>query len=216
MNLCTRRRSIFSSAAVLDPGSKRSQARGMATKKKRPASKQNAAPKAPKAPSRKVLYAPWRLEFILGPKAAGCFLCEAARLPAGDEAAWKRMLLLHRDEHALVIMNRYPYTGGHLLIAPHRHTADLPGLNAAESSSLWELTRASLSAVNAVLKPQGHNVGMNLGRPAGAGVEDHLHMHVIPRWVGDTNFLPVVGGAHTIPMALEDLWEELRPKFRAL
>lgn len=163
---------------------------------------------------RAAIFAPWRLEFVLGPKDSGCFLCRAAALADGDEAGWRQALLLHRDEHALIIMNRYPYTGGHLLIAPRRHTHELPGLNETESCALWELTRQSVALLNRVMKPQGCNVGMNLGKAAGAGIEDHLHMHAIPRWVGDTNFWPVIGGVHTVPLALEKLWAEMRPVFK--
>ena len=163
-----------------------------------------------------MLFAPWRIEFILGPKERGCFLCQAARLPAGDEAAWKRRLLLHRAGGALVILNRYPYTGGHLLVAPLRHTADLAGLREEESRALWELSRRSVDILGRVLKPQGYNLGLNLGKAAGAGVEDHLHLHALPRWIGDTNFLPVASGTSTIPVALEALWDDLRPAFRSL
>jgi ATP adenylyltransferase len=135
-------------------------------------------------------------------------------LPARDESAWRRVLLLYRDANAVVIMNRFPYTGGHLLVAPRRHTADLAGLRPAESRALWELTRISQRFLKEVFKPQGFNLGMNLGRAAGAGVEDHLHMHVLPRWVGDTNFMPVVGETHSLPVALETVWDQLRPRFR--
>jgi ATP adenylyltransferase len=164
---------------------------------------------------RAAVFAPWRLEFVLGPKDAGCFLCRAAELSEGDEEAWKQSLLLFRDAHALVIMNRYPYTGGHLLIAPRRHTHELPSLNEAESRAFWEQTRLCVEVLGKVMKPQGCNVGMNLGKAAGAGIADHLHMHAIPRWVGDTNFWPVIGQIHTVPIALEQLWDELRPVFRA-
>jgi len=172
----------------------------MPSKKKRPA----AGVKA-----RSTLHAPWRIEFILAPKPPGCFFCEAAQLDAKDRAAWKRTLLLYRDPRALIIMNRYPYIGGHLLIAPHRHTAALPKLDAAESHSLWELSRRCIGILERVMKPQGFNYGMNLGRAGGAGVEEHLHMHVLPRWAGDTNFMPVIAHTGTVPVALEALWEEL-------
>ncbi|MCW8130592.1 MAG: HIT domain-containing protein [Planctomycetota bacterium] len=162
---------------------------------------------------RAAVFAPWRLEFVLGPKDSACFLCEAARVPDGDEAAWKKLLLLHRDEHALIIMNRYPYTGGHLLVAPRRHTHELPALSEPESQSFWEQTRLCVDVLGRVMKMQGCNVGMNLGKAAGAGIADHLHMHAIPRWVGDTNFWPVIGGVHTVPVALDKLWDEMRPAF---
>ena len=164
---------------------------------------------------RQVIFAPWRLEFLLRPKDQGCFLCNAAKLPSGDEKAWKNMLLLHRDAHSLVIMNRYPYTAGHLLIAPLRHTADFPGLHSAEHHALWEQGRLCVSVLQKVMNPQGFNVGMNLGKAGGAGIEAHLHLHAVARWVGDANYWPVIAGTHTIPVALEQLWEELRPAFQA-
>jgi ATP adenylyltransferase len=163
---------------------------------------------------RKVLHAPWRIEYILGPRDEGCFFCDAGKLPARDEAAWQRMLLLYRDPYALVIMNRFPYIGGHLLVAPRRHTADLSGLTPAESRSLWELSRVCQRFLKEAFKPHGFNLGMNLGRSAGAGVEEHLHMHVMPRWVGDTNFMPVIADTHSMPIALEAVWDALRPRFR--
>ncbi len=172
-------------------------------------------PQAPQRPGRPAFMAPWRITYILGPKDKDCFMCRAATLPDGDEAAWKQMLLLHRSAHGLVIMNRYPYTGGHLLIAPLRHTADLPGLSSEESAYLWELTRVSIDVITKVLKPQGHNLGMNLGKAAGAGVEEHLHMHALPRWIGDTNFIHVLDNTSCIPIALEEVWDAMRPHFKA-
>jgi ATP adenylyltransferase len=130
-----------------------------------------------------------------------------------DQETWKQRLLLYRDEHALVLMNKYPYTGGHLLIAPLRHTCEAEKLTEAESYSMWRLSFLCIEVLKKVMRPQGFNLGMNLGKAAGAGIEDHLHMHTMPRWVGDTNFLPVIGDTHTIPVALEGLWDELRPAF---
>jgi ATP adenylyltransferase len=163
-------------------------------------------------PKRAVVFAPWRIEFVQGPREEGCFLCAAAALP-DEQSAWRKALLLHRDPQVLVMMNRYPYTGGHLLVAPLRHTGELSGLSEAESQALWAQARRCLPVLEQVCRAQGFNLGLNLGRAAGAGIADHLHLHVVPRWVGDTNFLPVLGRTHTVPVALEALWEELRPKF---
>lgn len=179
------------------------------------ATKKSKAVKAPKRPGRQAMIAPWRLSYILGPKDKTCFFCEAARIAEGDEAGWKKILLLHRGEHGLVIMNRYPYTGGHLLIAPRRHTADLPGLSADESSYLWEYARRSVDIIAQTVNAQGYNLGMNLGKAAGAGVEEHLHMHALPRWQGDTNFMHIVADTSTVPISLEHLWDQMRPKFKA-
>lgn len=183
---------------------------------KRPAkSKRAPNAKAPKPPGRKAFISPWRSSYIFGPKKVGCFFCEASALNDGDEKAWKEMLLLHRGAHGLVIMNRYPYTGGHLLVAPRRHTADLPRLTAEESVYMWEYTRRAVDVIDKIVHAQGYNIGMNLGRSAGAGVEDHLHMHALPRWQGDTNFMHIVGGTSTVPVSLELVWDQMRELFKA-
>lgn len=176
----------------------------------------NSKIKTPEPPGRKGFIAPWRISYILGPKEKSCFLCRAGTLADGNEAAWKEMLLLHRGSHGLVIMNRYPYTGGHLLIAPRRHTADLPGLSLDESQYLWEYSRRAVDVIASTVQAQGYNLGMNLGKAAGAGIEEHLHMHALPRWQGDTNFMHIVADTVTIPLALEKLWDEMRPKFKAM
>src|SRR5687767_9261585 len=130
---------------------------------------------APKKPGRRAFISPWRLSYILGPKDKTCFFCEAAKLADDDEKAGKEMLLLHRGPAGLVLLNKYPYTGGHLLIAPRRHTADLPGLSQDESRYLWEYARRSVDIIAKIVNGQGYNLGMNLGKAAGAGVEEHLH-----------------------------------------
>ena len=170
----------------------------------------------PQRPGRQAFISPWRLKYILGPKSKTCFFCEAARIPDGAEAAWKKMLMLHRGPHGLVMMNRYPYTGGHLLIAPLRHTADLPGLTEDESRYLWEFSRKSVDIIARTVQAEGYNLGMNLGKAAGAGIEEHLHMHALPRWHGDTNFVHIVADTSTVPVALEELWDKMRPAFKAL
>jgi ATP adenylyltransferase len=187
-------------------------------KKKTPSksSKAKQRVRRPKPPGRRAFISPWRISYILGPKPSGCFFCEAARLPEGDEAAWKDMLLLHRGKAGLVIMNRYPYTGGHLLIAPLRHTADLPALSDAESRYLWEYARRAVDVIAQCVKAQGYNLGMNLGKAAGAGVEEHLHMHALPRWHGDTNFMHIVADTSTVPLAIDKLWDDMRPRFKSM
>ena len=172
--------------------------------------------KEPQRPLRKAFIAPWRINYILGPKDRECFMCQAGKLREGDEVAWKNMLLLHRSAHGLVMMNRYPYTGGHLLIAPRRHTADLPGLSLDESTYLWEFSRHAIDIISRIVKAQGYNLGMNLGKAAGAGVEEHLHMHALPRWHGDTNFMHIVADTSTVPIAIDHLWDQMRPLFKAL
>jgi len=155
-----------------------------------------------------VLWAPWRMSYIEGDKPDGCIFCTAT-----DEASVRRSLILGASHHARVMLNRYPYNTGHLLIAPHRHTAQLTELPAAEFQDLMALLRQAVDIVNLVFRPQGVNVGMNLGVCAGAGVADHLHWHVVPRWVGDTNFMPVVGSVRVMPQHLFDCYDRLRPHF---
>lgn len=172
--------------------------------------------KLPKPPARKVFISPWRISYILGPRDENCFLCDAARVADDDEATFRKKLILHKGPHGLVIMNRFPYTGGHVLIAPLRHTADLPGLTREESDYLWSFARHSIDIIAQTLKAQGYNLGMNLGKAGGAGVEQHLHMHALPRWHGDTNFMHIIADTATVPVALEQLWEEMRPRYKQL
>jgi ATP adenylyltransferase len=158
------------------------------------------------------LWTPWRRAYIEGaadPVAAGCFLCAAPA--AHDDRA---NLILVRTELAYVIMNKYPYNSGHLLIAPYVHTGDLAGLEPDIASALMVLTQRCVGVLQQAYSPEAFNVGMNLGRPAGAGVPDHLHVHVVPRWTGDTNFMPVTGGTKVLPETLDQTYDRLAPLFR--
>ncbi|MCG3127036.1 MAG: AP-4-A phosphorylase [Phycisphaerae bacterium] len=151
------------------------------------------------------LWAPWRMQYIRGtgqPAEGGCFLC-AYRDAAGDDRA---NLVLHRDEHALVLLNRFPYTNGHVLIAPLEHAPSLAALPEATLVRLMALTRDVTAALARAVNAEGFNVGMNLGRCAGAGVPDHVHLHVVPRWSGDTNFMSVIGDTRVIPQSLEQVY----------
>lgn len=133
------------------------------------------------------LWAPWRMSYILGEeKPAGCIFCLAQDGHGTDD------LVLGLGSHSLVMMNKYPYNNGHLLIAPLRHTADLAGLSAEELADLMGLVQRATKAIGELMNPMGFNVGLNLGRAAGAGIEEHLHFHVVPRWNGDTNFMTVL------------------------
>lgn len=155
--------------------------------------------------SERNLWAPWRMEYIAGlsDDAAGCFLCRDRDAPDKD----REHLVLWRSPRTLVLLNRFPYTGGHLLVAPTQHTADLEQL---DRDSLQELTfrlRDAKRVLAAAVGAQGFNIGMNLGQCAGAGLPDHLHWHIVPRWSGDTNFMSVVGDARVIPVSLERVYE---------
>lgn len=149
-----------------------------------------------------VLWAPWRMKYIEYTKiekSRGCFICEAVRSSNPEEK-----LVVHRTESVVVLMNRYPYNTGHLLIAPARHVAEFAQLRDSELFELAAILRDSLEWLRKALSPDGFNIGVNIGRVAGAGLEDHLHIHVVPRWNGDTNFMPIVANTKVIPEALVD------------
>lgn len=153
------------------------------------------------------LWAPWRIEYIRSQKKDECFLCDAAS--GGDE----EHLVLARSERALVIMNRFPYNSGHVMVCPLRHVADIIALEPEESGEVWKLVRESVRALREKLAPDAFNVGLNLGKAAGAGLEEHLHFHVVPRWEGDTNFMPVLSSTRVVPEALKETYSLLRPAF---
>jgi ATP adenylyltransferase len=136
-----------------------------------------------------------------------CIFCAA---PSGDPRA---RLLLGTTRASLVMLNRYPYQNGHLMIAPRRHTADLPGMPADEHADLADTLRRALASVAEAFRPEGFNVGLNVGACAGAGVLDHLHWHVVPRWSGDTNFMPALADVRVMPQHLLDTYDRLRPAF---
>ena len=156
------------------------------------------------------LWAPWRSTYIKGEKSDECIFCTKPALP--DEEG----LVVHRGEHCFVMLNAFPYTSGHVMVAPYLHTADLAGLDRETSLELMALTQESLRAITAAYGPEGFNLGANLGSVAGAGVADHLHMHVVPRWEGDTNFMSVVGEVRVLPQSLEDTQRTLKEAFASL
>ena len=151
----------------------------------------------------KHLWAPWRLEYIRSAdEQDGCLFCRAGG-EGGDE------LVVHRGEHAFVLLNRYPYAAGHVMVAPYRHEREFGELSADEAVEIHRLAGAALGALAQAMSPQGFNLGWNLGRIAGAGVVDHVHLHVVPRWAGDTNFMPVLADLKVIPETLEATRERL-------
>jgi ATP adenylyltransferase len=155
------------------------------------------------------LWAPWRMEYILGDKSGACVFCEEA---AG--ASPKRVLCV--QPHAFVILNKYPFAAGHLLVVPRRHVSDLAELTGDEADALFRLLRASVARLQAAVSPQGVNVGFNLGKAAGAGIAEHLHAHVVPRWNGDTNFMPALAAVRVMPEHLDATFERLAPHFADL
>lgn len=156
------------------------------------------------------LWAPWRMEYIRAPKTGECFICEAV---AADPSRDREVLVLHRGELACVILNKYPYNNGHLMVAPARHEGEFGKLTGEELSEIMRLAQTSERIIRNEMRPDAFNIGLNLGRAAGCGLADHLHLHVVPRWTGDTNFMPVFADCHVIPQALEELWDLLRPRF---
>ena len=151
------------------------------------------------------LWAPWRMEFIRAPKESGCFLCRIAAGPEHDAANH----VVGRRGTALLLLNRFPYNGGHLMAAPRRHVATLAELAADEMKDLIELVCRGQRLPAGIMRPEGFNVGINEGAAAGAGLKDHLHVHVVPRWEGDTNFMPVLGATRVVPQALAATYAEL-------
>lgn len=145
------------------------------------------------------LWAPWRIEYITGPKDGECIFCAAAAATNSDPAHEP----VDRSEHCLTILNAYPYAPGHVMVAPVRHIGALEDLTDEEMLETMQLARRAILAIRQAMTPDGFNVGLNLGKVAGAGFADHLHLHVVPRWNGDTNFMPVLGDTDVMPQALE-------------
>ena len=154
------------------------------------------------------LHAPWRIQYILAPKppATDSSIFTQMAQSSDDEAN----LIVARDKTCYAVLNKYPYTGGHLMVVPYKQTPDLHGLTDDELLGLMQLTRRCQDALTAVMKPQGFNIGINLGRAAGAGIEPHLHVHIVPRWAGDTNFMPVIANTSVLPEAMTELAAKLR------
>ena len=156
----------------------------------------------------KPIWAPWRMEYIEMEKPAGCVLCERPK-QNNDPASY----ILYRGGKNFVIMNIYPYNPGHLMIAPYRHVANLEDLTTEELHEHIEIVSRSIKVLRKAFNPGGFNVGINMGKAAGAGITDHVHTHIVPRWQGDTSFMPVFADVSVIPQALAETYEKLRGKF---
>jgi len=156
------------------------------------------------------LWAPWRMEYVAGPRAPGCIFCEFAAAP---RERWRELLVLRVEEHALLVLNRYPFVSSHLLVAPKRHVAQLDELPAVEYDAAMHLVRDAAAKLRGAIGAEAFNVGFNLGRAAGAGIAEHLHAHVVPRWGGDTNFMPVLADVRVMPEYLDATWAKLAPVF---
>ncbi|MBD3308481.1 HIT domain-containing protein [candidate division KSB3 bacterium] len=156
-----------------------------------------------------VIWAPWRMEYILSEKNSHCFLCEKLQDPEHDQENF----VVYRGTGAFILLNLYPYNNGHLMIAPYAHVPSLRDLADEQLQELFELTRRCEHALTEAMQPEGFNVGINLGKAAGAGVEEHLHVHIVPRWSGDTNYITTLSNLRVIPQRLEETYRMLRSFF---
>ncbi len=162
-----------------------------------------------------LLWAPWRVGYITAlQKESGCFLCRA--LKAKGKEADKKHLVLHRGKTAFVILNLYPYNNGHLLIVPRRHTSDIETLKQNEQAELFSLLIKSTGILRNAMNAQGFNAGINLGKAGGAGLDTHIHFHLVPRWKGDNNFMPVTCHTKVISQSLEETYKLLKKEFERL
>jgi len=161
----------------------------------------------------KKIWAPWRIEYIKQTRADDeCFICEVIN---DDPLNDKKNLILHRGKNVIVLLNLYPYIAGHLMVAPIEHTADLKDLPLETSSEMWSLTTKTVELLKAAIRPEGFNIGLNLGEVSGAGLKTHLHIHVVPRWSGDTNFMPILSDTRVISQGLSETYSELE-KFKEI
>lgn len=159
------------------------------------------------------LHAPWRMEYIEQadqPK-TGCIFCEK---PCQD--CDRANYIVHRGERCFIILNAFPYNSGHLMVIPYQHTAELAELPIEAQAEMMQLATLSVRALRQVMCPEGFNMGMNLGRAAGAGIAQHIHLHIVPRWVGDTNFMTAIGNLRVLPESLDRTWEKLQTAFQGL
>ncbi len=164
----------------------------------------------------KRLWTPWRMVYLKSSakaKQSGCIFCTKIKAHRRSD---RKNLVVQRGDRAFVMMNLYPYTSGHLMVAPYEHTGALEDLDGKTLQEMMEWVGTSIRALRATMNPQGFNIGINLGRVAGAGVEDHVHIHIVPRWNGDTNFMPVLAEVRMIPELLPQTYDKLREAFQAL
>lgn len=153
----------------------------------------------------KRIWAPWRMKYILSSRQKGCFLCDICQ---DKKDKWN--LVLKRGKSNFLLLNKYPYNNGHLMIAPYKHVDSLESMDEQEMTEMMQLASMACKALGKSLHPDGFNLGLNIGTAAGAGLKDHIHLHIVPRWEGDTNFMPVLGEVKIIPQPLDTLWRQLK------
>ena len=159
----------------------------------------------------KQLWAPWRIKYILSPKPDECVFC----LPEGESEDAER-LILYRGKHSFVVMNKFPYNNGHVLVCPYRHISNLEDLASEESMEMMDLLQKSAKILREYFNCEGLNIGLNQGKAAGAGIREHLHFHIVPRWNGDSSFIAVMDDMRTMPQYLEETWQGLKPLFEKI
>lgn len=157
---------------------------------------------------RKLIWAPWRAEYILGRKEKGCIFCNRIRKRPGA-----KNLIVYRGERTFVILNKYPYNSGHSMVVPYRHIAILDKLTEEEAQEFFETIRLTVKVLKGVLNPDSFNIGMNMGHGSGAGIPGHLHMHIVPRWSEDTNFMPVIGETEVVSFPLGLIYKKMKKGF---
>jgi len=157
------------------------------------------------------LWAPWRLEYIKNADQNNdtCIFCEKP-----NQKKDKENLIVHKDEHCFIILNKYPYNNGHLMVVPYEHKSDILDLPDIVLLNIQNVIQKAIKALRSTMDPHGFNIGVNMGRPAGAGIEDHIHYHVVPRWNGDTNYMPVLTNTKVVSEALDQTWEKLYNEFK--
>jgi len=153
------------------------------------------------------LWSPWRIQYILQKRTKGCVFCKAF---AADPSKDKEYLILHRGTYSAVVMNMFPYNNGHLMVIPYSHQETLEGLPLEAMTEVMTLMNKCISVLRTSMNAEGFNIGINLGKVAGAGIGDHVHVHILPRWTGDTNFITTLGGTRCIPESLQDSYEKIR------
>jgi ATP adenylyltransferase len=154
------------------------------------------------------LWAPWRMDYIRTPKEDGCIFCKKHQSTKDREN-----LLLFRGEESFVLMNLYPYSNGHLMISPYKHTSDTNDISEIGNQEIMFLANKSMNIIKKIMGADGFNMGANLGKAAGAGIEEHIHYHIVPRWIGDTNFMPVAGNTKVMVEGLQETWDSIKPQF---
>ena len=154
------------------------------------------------------LWAPWRMDYIRTPKEDGCIFCKKRQSTKDREN-----LLLFRGEESFVLMNLYPYSNGHLMISPYKHTSDTNDISEIGNQEIMFLANKSMNIIKKIMGADGFNMGANLGKAAGAGIEEHIHYHIVPRWIGDTNFMPVAGNTKVMVEGLQETWDSIKPQF---